>query len=82
LTLSELAQRAENDARIAQEMAHEAHYAALSAAAHAARLRADAAIEAARMAEQAIREAPLHFEGEYLVTQLSELHAKSGSRAA
>ena len=81
LTLSELAVRAEADARIAQELAHEAHYAALAAAAHAARLRADAAIEAAHLAEKAIREAPLKFEGEYIGTQTS-VRSRKINRAA
>jgi hypothetical protein len=55
LTLAEMAARAEGDALIAQEIAREAQHAALEAAAYAARLRADAAIEAARSAELAIR---------------------------
>lgn len=55
LTLAEMAVRAEGDALFAQEMAREAQRAALAALAHAARLRADAAIEAAKAAEEAIR---------------------------
>jgi hypothetical protein len=57
LTLAEMAVRAEGDALFAQEMAREAQRTALAAMAHAARLRADAAIEAAKAAEEAIREA-------------------------
>jgi hypothetical protein len=53
LTLTELAVRAESDAIVARELAREAQVAALSAAAHAARLRADAAIEAAKAADMA-----------------------------
>ena len=81
LTLSDLALRAEADARIAQELAHEAHYAALAAAAYAARLRADAAIEAAQLAEQAIRDIPVKFDGEYFGTNPSPLEAKAGRAA-
>jgi len=54
LTLAELAARAEGDALFAQEMAREAQRAAMAAMAHAARLRADAAIQAAEAAEEAI----------------------------
>ena len=64
LSLTELALRAEADARTAQELAREAHCAALAATAHAARLRAEAALEAA---DYAHREAAI-FNLEYLPT--------------
>jgi hypothetical protein len=57
LTLAELAVRAESDALIAKELAREAHAAAMAATAYAARLRADAAVEAANAAEFANRAA-------------------------
>ena len=66
LTLAEQALRAEADARTAQELAREAHCAALAAAAHAARLRADAAVEAAYTADHHLREAAASFQADYL----------------
>jgi hypothetical protein len=56
-TLAELAIRAESDAIAAQQFADDAQRSALAAAAHAARLRADAAIEAAKLAERINRAA-------------------------
>jgi hypothetical protein len=65
LSLAELAADAEVEAMMAQEAARQAHWAALAAAARAARLRADAAVELARETGREFAEAMRAAEGEY-----------------
>jgi hypothetical protein len=63
--LDELAADAEVEAMMAQEAARQAHWAALAAAARAARLRADAAVELARETGREFAEALRTADREY-----------------
>ncbi len=85
ISLQRMAEEAEREARVAEEWALKAHWAALDAAARAAAFRADAAAElaalAGRAAEQAIRAAEAEF-GEGFLDEVHHHPPSRGDRRA
>jgi hypothetical protein len=81
LSLHQLAELAEQQAVAAQDLARETHWAALAAAARAARLRADAAAVFAEDALRAAQEARLRA-GHTFNGSLDDPQSRPGRRAA
>ncbi len=76
LTLAEAAAQAERDAVIAHTLARNAHWAALAAAARAARLRADAAAETAAEAGLAAAQAMAELDADFSLFDLPQVPAR------